>query len=161
MYKYKLIQKGKPNDKDAPKKWYATSISEKPQSTKAMTKAATQNTSTAPIEMEASLELFGKHAIEQLREGHSVRIGNIGTLRLVIGSEGTEEITKFSASMIRGARIQFTPSKEFREGVIQGLQFQNAGVLQDGISYATLADYKKAKGIGGGGSGESESPDEI
>lgn len=160
MYKYKLIQKGKPNDKNAPKKWYATSISEKPQSTKAMTKAATQNTSTAPIEMEASLELFGKHATEQLREGHSVRVGNIGTLRLVVGSEGTEDINNFSAAMIRNARIQFTPSKEFRDAVLQGLQFQNSGVLQDGISYASITDYKKAKGLLGG-SGDSESPDEI
>lgn len=123
-----------------------------------MTKAATQNTTTAPIELEASLELFGKHAMEQLREGHSVRVGDIGTLRLVIGSEGTEDITKFTPSMIRNARIQFTPAKEFREGVLQGLQFQNAGVLQDGVSYASLSDYKKAKGLGGseGGEGSEE-----
>ena len=60
--------------------------------------------------------------------------------------------------MIKNPRIIFTPSKEFRESVLQGIQFQNAGVLDEGISYASLADYKKAKGItssGGSDGGDS------
>lgn len=72
--------------------------------------------------------------------------------------------------MIKRPRIVFTPSKEFREEVLKGLQFQNGGVLEDGISYATLADYKKAKGIAtdsgsagggntGGGTGGGEDGD--
>lgn len=67
-------------------------------------------------------------------------------------SEGTEDVTQFNAgAMIKNPRIIFTPSKEFRESVLQGIQFQNGGVLEDGISYATMADYKRAKGIEGGG----------
>ena len=41
------------------------------------------------------------------------------------------------------------------EYVLQGIQFQNAGVLDEGISYASLSDYKKAKGITSGGSDDS------
>lgn len=153
MYKYKLIQKINPNDKNAPKKWYATSIGEKAQTTKAMTRAATENTTTAPIEMEASLDLLGKYAVQQLQQGHIVKVGDLGTIRVLISSEGVEDITDFNAAtMIKNARIQFTPSKEFREQVLNGLQFQNGGVLENGISYASLADYKKAKGITGGDS---------
>lgn len=153
MYKYKLIQKINPNDKDAPKKWYATSIGEKAQTTKVMTRAATENTTTAPIEMEASLDLLGKYTVQQLQQGHIVRVGDLGTIRVLISSEGVEDITEFNAAtMIKKARIQFTPSKAFREQVLSGLQFQNGGVLENGISYASLADYKKAKGITGGGS---------
>lgn len=59
-----------------------------------------------------------------------------------------EDITQFNASaMIRNLRLVFTPSKEFREQVLSGLQFQNGGVLENGVSYASLADYKKVKGI--------------
>lgn len=153
MYKYKLIQKTNPNDKNAPKKWYATSIGEKAQSTKTMTRAATENTTTAPIEMEASLELLGKYAAQQLQQGHIVKVGDLGTIRVTFKSEGVEDITQFNAAtMISNPRILFTPSKEFRELVLQGIQFQNGGVLENGISYASLADYKKAKGITGGGS---------
>ncbi len=60
MAKYKLIKRTNPLKKDAPPKWYATPNSESPLSGKAMTRAATANTTMAPIEMEASLELLAK-----------------------------------------------------------------------------------------------------
>ena len=135
MYKYKLVKKINPQDKAAPKKWYAIPI-------------------TAPIEMEAALELLGRHARQQLQQGHTVRVGDLGTIRVSFKSDGVENITDFNAgAMIKNPRIIFTPSKEFRESVLQGIQFQNAGVLDEGISYASLADYKKAKGIKGGDGG--------
>ena len=144
MYKYKLVKKINPQDKAAPKKWYAIPISEVPQTVKAMTRAATENTTTAPIEMEAALELLGRHARQQLQQGHTVRVGDLGTIRVSFKSDGVENITDFNAgAMIKNPRIIFTPSKEFRESVLQGIQFQNAGVLDEGISYASLADYKK------------------
>ena len=148
MYKYKLVKKINPQDKAAPKKWYAIPISEVPQTVKAMTRAATENTTTAPIEMEAALELLGRHARQQLQQGHTVRVGDLGTIRVSFKSDGVENITDFNAgAMIKNPRIIFT-----RESVLQGIQFQNAGVLDEGISYASLADYKKAKGITSSGS---------
>lgn len=91
-----------------------------------MTRAATENTTTAPIEMEAALELLGRHARQQLQQGHTVRVGDLGTIRVSFKSDGVENITDF-----------------------------NAGVLDEGISYASLSDYKKAKGITSGGSDDS------
>lgn len=146
MYKYKLVKKINPQDKAAPKKWYAIPISEVPQTVKAMTRAATENTTTAPIEMEAALELLGRHARQQLQQGHTVRVGDLGTIRVSFKSDGVENITDFNAgAMIKNPRIIFTPSKEFRESVLQGIQFQNAGVLDEGISYASLSDYKRQR----------------
>lgn len=150
MYKYKLVQKVNPQQKDAPRKWYATSIGEKAETVNAMTRAATENTTTAPNEMKGAFDLFANYARQQLQQGHIVRVGEIGTLRISIQSEGAEDINDFSASMIKNPKIVFTPSKEFRESVLQGLQFQNAGVLEDGVSYASLTDYRTAKGLSAG-----------
>ncbi len=112
MYKYKLVKKINPQDKAAPKKWYAIPISEVPQTVKAMTRAATENTTTAPIEMEAALELLGRHARQQLQQGHTVRVGDLGTIRVSFKSDGVEDITDFNAgAMIKNPRIIFTPSK--------------------------------------------------
>lgn len=164
MYKYKLVKKINPQKREDPKKWYAIPLSEVPQTVKAMTRAATENTTTAPIEMEAALDLLGKHARQQLQQGHTVRVGDLGTIRVTFKSEGVEDITAFNAStMIKSPRIIFTPSKEFRESVLQGIQFQNGGVLDEKVSYASLADYKVAKGItggtgGSGGTGGGEDP---
>lgn len=153
MYKYKLMKKVNPQNRTAPKKWYATPIGEQAESVKAMTRAATENTTTAPIEMEGAFQLLSAYAKQQLQQGHIVRVGDLGTLRVSFSSEGVEDITKFNAaSMIKNPRLIFTPSKEFRESVLNGIQFQNAGVLEDDISYASLADYKRAKGITSGGS---------
>ena len=58
--------------------------------------------------------------------------------------------------MIKNARIVFTPSKELRESVLNGLTFEDGGVLENDISYASLADYRLAKSPPpeGGGGGE-------
>lgn len=162
MAKYKLIKKVNPLKRDDPPKWYATPKSEAPLSGKAMTRAATANTTMAPIEMEASLELLAKFVPQQLQQGHTVKIPGLGTFRTTFKSDGVEDINTFRAnSMIKNARIVFTPSKELRESVLNGLTFEDGGVLEDDISYASLSDYRLAKSgspEGGGGGGEDDRP---
>ena len=159
MAKYKLIQKKNPQKKDEPAKWYATPSSETPLSGKAMTRAATANTTVAPFEMEASLELLAKYIPQQLHQGHTVKIPGLGTFRLLFKSDGVDNVDDFRPGMmIKEARIGFIPDKEFRESVLSGLAFEDGGVLENDINYASIADYRKAKN---GGGGDSESPDEI
>lgn len=148
MQKYKFIQRANPLKPEEAKKWHATPMTEKAMDVKAMTRAATENTSTAPIEMESALELFGKFAIQQLQQGHTIRVGNLGTLRVTFKSEGVDDIAKFNTTaMIKNVRVLFTPSKELREGVLNGLSFENGGVLENGVTYASVQSYFKAKGI--------------
>lgn len=159
MAKYKLIKRTNPLKKDQPAKWHATPNSETPLTGKAMTRAATANTTTAPIEMEASLELLAKFVPQQLQQGHTVKIPGLGSLRLTFKSDGVENINDFRAnSMIKNARIIFTPSKELRESVLSGLTFEDGGVLENDISYASLADYRLAKNPSTGGGEEDDRP---
>lgn len=152
MGNYKLIQRANPLKKDAPKKWYASPLTNKPLELKVMTRAATENTTTAPIEMEASVELLVNHTQKQLLQGHTVNIPGFGSFRITFKSDGVENINDFNAGqMIKNPRILFTPAKELREAIRNQMKFDNGGVLEDGISYASMADYRKAKGISGGG----------
>lgn len=161
---YKLVQKKNPQKKEEPAKWYAVPNSAKPLAQKALTRAATENTTTAAIEMEAAMELLAAFIPRQLQQGHTVNVPGLGSFRLTFKSEGVEDVEKFNAGlMIKSPRIVFTPAKELRERTLQGLRFENGGVLEAGINYATLADYRKAKGVspstpggstpGGSGSG--------
>lgn len=170
MYKYKLMKKRNPQKPDEPQKWYAAPMSEAALSVKAMTRAATENTTTAPIEMESAFELFMRYAVQQLQQGHTVRVGNLGTMRVSFKSDGVENIDDFSpSSMIRDVRVLFTPSRELREAVTGDLQFTIGGVLDEGVNYNSLTDYKRAKGLlpddgsqGGGstpGTGEDSGED--
>ena len=156
---YKLVQRKNPLKKDEPAKWYATPNSAKPLAQKALTRAATANTTTAPIELESAMELLAAFIPQQLKQGHTVNVPGMGTFRLTFKSDGVEDINKFNAGqMIKSPRIVFTPAKELKEGVLQGLSFENGGVLEAGINYASMADYRKAKGLptpAPGGSGSS------
>lgn len=154
MPKVKLVQKANPLKKDAPKKWYGIPESSKPMETKAMTRAATQNTTTAPIEMEASMDLFVKFALQQLLQGHTVNVKGFGTFRISFKSDGVEDITQFNVgTMIKNPRIVFTPAKELRDSIKNEITFETGGVIDQEISYSSVAAYKKAKGISGGGTG--------
>lgn len=147
MAKYKLVKRGRPNGTEEEKKWYATPISEKAQSSSATTRTATKNTSTAPTEMDGSLFLLRQYTEEQLLQGHIATIPYFGTMRVTFKSTGVENIDDFTAStMIKEPRIIFTPSKDFRESIISKLTFEGAGVIEDGVSYSTVKAYHIAKG---------------
>lgn len=146
-YYYNLVEKANPKDRNASKKWYAVPSSQSALSGKAMTRAATANTSTAPIEMEAAVAHLANYIPQQLLQGHTVKVPGLGTFRIVFKSAGVGHPSEFNAStMIKEPRILFTPEPALRESVINGLSFENGGVLKDGIRYASVADYRKAMG---------------
>ena len=148
--KFNLIERANPNNPEGPKKWYAVPSSESPMTGKAMTRAATANTSTAAIEMEAAMEHLAAFIPQQLLQGHTVKVPGLGTFRISFKSKGVASVADFNASaMISDPRIMFTPDKALRTSVIPNLVFENGGLLKDGVRYATMADYLKAIGEGG------------
>lgn len=158
--RYKLVKRVNPQKRNEPGKWYAAPNSSTPLKGKAMTRAATANTTTAPIEMESALELLAEFVPGQLQQGHTVTIPGLGSFHLVFQSDGVDNIEDFRAStMIKNARIAFTPAKELRERVLNGLTFVDGGVLENGISYASLSDYRAAKAASGGESGGDDRPE--
>ena len=147
MATYKLVQKKHPMKPAEAPKWYATGNSAQQLSGRAMVKAATANTTTGAAEMQAALDLLSEFIPKQLRQGHSLNIPGMGTFRLSFNSEGVDDIGDFHAeSMIRNPRVIFTPCQELKEAVRQGLTFENNGVIENKITYASLKEYRRAKG---------------
>ena len=132
--KYKLIQKVNPNNREEAPLWYATPITGEAEEADSATRAATANTTTAPIELTAGLVHLTEYAISKLSKGEPVPLGEMGDL-----------INEFNPNtMIYEARLRFVPKRAFRNAIIQQITFENAGVLADGIDYASLAAYRKA-----------------
>ena len=168
-FKCKIVEKSSdPRDKSAPKKWYATPQSATPLTGKAMTRAAAENTTLAPIELEAALDLLANFIPQQLLQGHTVTLPGLGYFRLTFKSKGADTVQDFNAQeMIYDVRPVFVPAKELRERISQGIEFEDGGVKQGDINYQTRADYYKATGQGGattqpgtGGSGEGTGDDD-
>ncbi len=167
--KCKIIQKKNMADPQGPKKWYGVPKSESPLEVKELTWGATANSTTAPKELEAALELLANYIPGQLLQGHTVKLPGIGSLRVSFRSKGVDRVQDFKVSeMLYDVRILFTPDKELRAKVMDNITFEDGGVKEGTINYATRADYYKAVGIvvspvepgggstgGGGGSGET------
>lgn len=145
-FKCKLIEKdSNPMQEGSPKKWYGTTQSETPLSGKAMTKAAAENTTLAPIELEAALDLLANFIPQQLLQGHTVTLPGLGYFRITFKSKGADTVKDFNPKeMIYDIRPVFVPSKELRDRIRQNIEFEDGGVKQGGISYATRADYYTA-----------------
>lgn len=143
--KFKLAQKKNLINKDKPSKWYAIPVTSSRLSTKAVCKVVTRGSSTYPTEAETAFNLVCDGIPHELQQGHSVQLGNLGWLRLSIGSEGVEDISKFDASsMIKKVKVVFTPSKELMAAIKSGLEFENAGVIEAGLH---LPQYKGLPGV--------------
>lgn len=145
--RFNLVQKANPRKLDGEKKWYAVPSSESAMSGKALTRAATANTSTSAIEMEAAMEYLAAYIPQQLLQGHTVKVPGLGTFRIAFKSKGVANLGDFNvAAMIQEPRILFTPEKSLRTSVINNLTFENGGVLKDGVRYASVTDYLRAIG---------------
>lgn len=160
--KYKLIQKVNPNNREEAPLWYATPITGEAEEADSVTRAATANTTTAPIELTAGLVHLTEYAISKLSKGEPVPLGEMGDLRITFRSKGVADINKFNPNtMIYEPRLRFVPKRAFRNAIIQQLTFENAGVLADGIDYASLAAYRKAKGLPSGGGEDDGGEEEL
>lgn len=154
---YKLVKRKNPQEPEAAKKWYATPNSAKPLSERELVKAAIKNTTLSPAEMRTSLDAVAEYVPQQLRQGHTVKLPGFGTFRLSFNSKGSDTVDDFDPQqMIRNPRIIFTPDAAFRDSVLHNLEFADGGVLEDGVNYATRADYKNAKAPAGSGEAAGE-----
>ena len=161
MANYRLIQRRinvLAQDK-IKEKFYAIPVTERALSAQQFAKLATTDSALSSGEMLAALEFFGQTAMQQLLQGHSVEIPGIGTLRISFSSKGVDKPEQFNArTMISNARILFRPKAEMRNAIREGMYYENAGVRADGVDYASIAAYKKAKGEGSTGKPGGTSP---
>ena len=154
---YKLIKRVNPNKRDEEPKWYATPINGEAESSDAVTRAATTNTTTAPTEMDSSIVHYGNYILKKLQKGESVSLGKLGTFRVTFHSEGVDNIDDFNPNtMISNPRIRFVPSKEFRSAFKSNISYRNAGVRDGKVDYASLTAYRIAKGLDYGSGSSTE-----
>ena len=154
---YKLQRKKNPQKPQEQGKWYAVPKTGKAVNEKIMTRIATEDTTMADFELLAAAKVIGKFIHNQTVQGKKVKIPGLGSFRVSFGSEGVDDITKFNTNMIRNVKMVFLIDTDLRDSIMRDLSFENAGVDDEGIQYASLDNYKEVKGLTtGGGSTPSE-----
>ena len=113
--KYKLIEKGNPSNPDAPKKWYANPVNAGKFKIKDLSKVIEGKSSLSRGDIESVLINLLEELPTFLQIGMSIQLGEFGTLRLGVSSEGAESPEEFSSSMIKNVKVIFTPSADLKK----------------------------------------------
>lgn len=117
-----------------------------------MTRMATEDTTVADVELSAAAKLIGKFIYNQIIQGKRVRIPGLGSFRLSFGSEGVDNILDFNVNMIRNVKVLYIIDTSLRAAILNNISFENAGVDDEGVQYASMENYKEVKGLTGGSS---------
>jgi predicted histone-like DNA-binding protein len=114
--KYKLTKRENPLNRTE-EKWYATPVYNG--------KITEANIATEIVTMSSLSKGYVVNAIENFLDvlpkhllmGKSVRLGELGTLRLSFSSEGVENPDEFNVGMIKGAKVIFSPGVELKKAI--------------------------------------------
>jgi predicted histone-like DNA-binding protein len=115
--KFRVISKINPSKPEAPKKKYASAVNAGKFTLKDFAKQISGRSSLTTGDVENVLTDFVDELPTFLKLGLSVKLADFGTLRLSLSSDGVDEDKPFTADNIKGVRVIFTPSPEFKENL--------------------------------------------
>jgi predicted histone-like DNA-binding protein len=115
--KYKLVERGNPAKPAAPKKWYANPVNAGKFTVRDFAKEIAGRSSLTRGDIENTLDNFLEELPTFLKIGMSIQLGEFGTLRLSLSSEGTDTPEDFNTSYIKGVRVIFTPGRELKKAL--------------------------------------------
>lgn len=134
----------KPNE--APK-FYAQVQASGEADFKTITRAAADRCTVTASDAKAVLDSLMTTMQEKLASGQIVRLQDLGSFRVAIGSKGCEVEDKFNSTMITKARIVFTPCKELKD-LMKTLSYKKTSLA------ATRATGGSGSDSGSGGEGD-------
>lgn len=112
MIKYYIVSRKNPQNKS--EKFYAQQATALPVSLDTIaSNIAARNTLTR-ADILAVLASLQEEIISHLQQGHSVRLGDIGSFRASLSSTGALEKNSFSTKNIKRVKVRFCPSPQIR-----------------------------------------------
>jgi predicted histone-like DNA-binding protein len=112
---YVLVERGNPQNQQAPKKFYAQAVSRGEINLKTIKADISARSTVNPADVMAVIDTFVQILVQELGQGKIVRFGDFGSFQLSVSSEGADSPEKFHAGMITGAKIIFRPGIDLRD----------------------------------------------
>ncbi|MGQ1783819.1 MULTISPECIES: HU family DNA-binding protein [unclassified Saccharicrinis] len=114
--KYKVIERGQPGVAGGgEKKFYASAVSNGELTLEKLTKRIERTSTVGGADIRAVLYSLVENIQDGLEEGAIVRLGELGSLRISIGSNGEETREEVGSNSIKSAKCIFTPGKELKK----------------------------------------------
>ena len=111
--KIKLIERRKPGTKTGPGKFYASPVNVGKKNLRDIAHDIAGRSSLTRGDIENVLSNFMDCLPHYLRDGFSVQLGEFGTIRLTLSSEGAAMVKAFKTETIK-PRVTFTPGVELK-----------------------------------------------
>lgn len=116
VHNFKLMQRFSiPGDNSSEKKWYATAKSTGTADIDEICLLIAARSTVSSADVKAVLDNLNFVIDFQLKSGRIVKMGELGSFRLSIGSKGVANREDFSQSLLKAPRIVFTPGNALKE----------------------------------------------
>ena len=151
MIKYVIQAKKNPLKKNEVK-YYPQMALTTPVTLAQIVKRVEKRSTVSSADVKAVLDALQYEVIEALEAGNTVRLGDIGSFRLTIKSQGVEtaaEAKKKGAQLIKQVNVQFTKSTTMRDTL--DARFLDFSIQEDIVN---ASDDTSGGGSGTGGGGE-------
>ena len=124
--KYNVIQRGQPGVVGGgEKKFYASVNSDGEMTLNGLTKRIEKISTVSGADIRAVVYAMVDVMKDALEEGKIVRLGEFGSLRVGISSNGEKAEENVSANSIKGAKAIFNPSQNLKE-MLKALKYVKA-----------------------------------
>ena len=123
--KYNVIARGKPGDPTAPPKYYPSISSSGRLTLRQLSQRIAQISTVSSVDTLAVLEALLTLIPGELAAGNIIELGDLGSFRLRIQSEGAATPEEVGAQHIIKVLPLFTPGKEFKQ-VLNNATFSKA-----------------------------------
>jgi predicted histone-like DNA-binding protein len=121
--KFSATPKKDPRNLEAEPKYYAIVKSDGRADTIAIAKSINSMSTVSIPDTTAVLEAFLHVVPEKLADGRIVELGDFGTFRISVSSEGATLAEEVSARNITDTKVIFTPGKRFKQ-MLNTIEFQ-------------------------------------
>ena len=142
--KIKMVQRKNPQKKSEVK-YYASPVNAGKKNLRDIAHDIAGRSSLTRGDIENVLSNFMDCLPHYLRDGFSVQLGEFGTMRLTLSSEGAETVKAFKTETIK-PRVTFTPGVELKAALREN-------------SYETVKEEKSGSKEEGGGKTPGPSPE--
>lgn len=115
--KYRLVQRENPQDREAPKKWYAQAESKDLLSMKSLSRRISRQTTASRADVNLVITALMEEMEEQLVSGNSLKLEGIGTFYMTLNGIGTETVEEYSSNLVRKKYIRFRADKELLDNI--------------------------------------------
>ncbi len=121
--KFSASPKKDPRNLEAAPKYYAIVKSDGRADTQTVARSINSMSTISAADTAAVLEAFLHVVPEKLADGKIVELGDFGTFRVTVSSEGAAQPEELTARHITDTKVIFTPGKRFKQ-VLDTIEFQ-------------------------------------